>query len=115
MSEYMKREDYCEENCGKENREGYKTCKNCGMLNVPSADVQPVKQWISVDDRLPESEKEVLVWYRYTWGAASTSYGFGINVWNSNIKRWREGCLLKGVEVLYWQPLPEPPKDGDTE
>lgn len=41
--EYISREDYCEENCGKENREGYKTCKNCGMLNVPSADVQPVK------------------------------------------------------------------------
>ena len=41
--EYMSREDYCEENCGKENRKGYKTCTNCGMLNVPTADVQPVK------------------------------------------------------------------------
>lgn len=44
MDEYISREDYCEENCGKENREGYKTCKNCGMLNVPSADVQPIKK-----------------------------------------------------------------------
>lgn len=26
----------------KKNRKGYKTCTNCGMLNVPSADVQPV-------------------------------------------------------------------------
>lgn len=43
MAEYISREDYCEENCGKENREGYKTCKNCGMLNIPTADVQPVK------------------------------------------------------------------------
>lgn len=42
MDEYMSKEDYCEINCGKENREGYKTCKNCGMLNVPAADVQPV-------------------------------------------------------------------------
>ena len=50
MNEYISREDYCEENCGKENREGYKTCTNCGMLNVPSADVQPVKhgKWIYV-------------------------------------------------------------------
>lgn len=40
MSEYISREDYCEINCGKENREGYKECINCGMLNVPSADVQ---------------------------------------------------------------------------
>ena len=49
MAEYIRREDYCEENCGKENREGYKTCTNCGMLNVPSADVQPVKRgkWLS--------------------------------------------------------------------
>lgn len=47
--EYISREDYCEENCGKENREGYKTCKNCSMLNVPSADVQPIKhgRWIA--------------------------------------------------------------------
>lgn len=43
MSEYMSREDYCEINCGKENREGYKECINCGMLNVPTADIQPIK------------------------------------------------------------------------
>lgn len=41
--EYISREDYCEENCGKENREGYKTCKNCSMLNIPSTDVQPIR------------------------------------------------------------------------
>jgi hypothetical protein len=81
---------------------------------IRPADVQPVNQWISVDDRLPGSEKEVLVWYKYTWDAGFTSYGFGINVWYSNAKQWRDGCLLKGVEVLYWQPLPEPPKDGDN-
>lgn len=48
MDEYISRADYCEENCGKENREGYKECKNCGMLNVPTADVQSVKhgRWI---------------------------------------------------------------------
>ena len=81
------------------------------VRELPTEDVQPVNQWISVKDRLPESEKEVLVWYRYTWGTESTSYGFGINVRYSNTKQWRDGCLLKGVEVLYWQPLPEPPQD----
>lgn len=44
MAEYMSREDYCEITCGKENRDGYKTCHNCSMLNVPSTDVQPVKR-----------------------------------------------------------------------
>ena len=52
MTDYISREDYCEENCGKENREGYKTCKNCSMLNVPSADVQPVRhgRWIGIHE-----------------------------------------------------------------
>lgn len=50
--QYISREDYCEENCGKENREGYKTCKNCGMLNIPTADVQPVKhgRWEEIEE-----------------------------------------------------------------
>lgn len=50
--EYISREDYCEENCGKENREGYKTCKNCGMLNIPSTDIQPIKRgrWIGINE-----------------------------------------------------------------
>lgn len=76
---------------------------------------QSANQWVSVKDRLPEPEKEVLVWYRYTWGAGFTAYRFGISRWYSNIKRWYEGCLPKDIEVLYWQPLPEPPKAGDTD
>lgn len=85
------------------------------LRNIPASDVQPVNQWISVKDRLPKSEKEVLVWYRYTWGAGFTAYRFGISRWYSNIKRWYEGCLPKDIEVLYWQPLPEPPKAGDID
>lgn len=78
-----------------------------------AADVQPVNQWISFKDRLPEPEKDVLIWYRETWGAGFTSYRFGISRWFSKRKRWYEGCLPKDFEVLYWQPLPEPPKDGE--
>jgi hypothetical protein len=53
MDEYISREDYCEENCGKENREGYRTCTNCGMLNISSADVQPVihAHWIRGEEK----------------------------------------------------------------
>ena len=95
---------------------GLKNALNAVKSNevIPSADVQPISQWISVKDRLPEPEKDVWVWYRYTWGAGFTSYRFGISRWYANIKRWYEGCLPKDIEVLYWQPLPEPPKDGDT-
>lgn len=96
---------------------GLKNALNAVKSNeiIPSADVQSVDRWISVNDRLPEPEKDVLVWYRYTWGAGFTSYRFGISKWYSNIKRWYEGCLPKDIEVLYWQPLPEPPKGGDTD
>ena len=51
MAEYMSREDYCEETCGKENRNGYKTCHNCSMLNVPSVDVQPIRRGKWIDER----------------------------------------------------------------
>lgn len=84
------------------------------IRTIKAVDVQPVNQWISVKDRLPKPEKEVLVWYRYTWGAGFTAYRFGISRWYSNIKRWYEGCLPKDIEVLYWQSLPEPPKNGDA-
>lgn len=94
-----------------------KTCSAIveAISDMPKADIQPVDRWISVKDRLPESEKEVLVWYRWTWGAGFVSHRFGISKWYSNIKRWDEGFIPKSFEVLYWQPLPETPKDGDVE
>ena len=76
-------------------------------------DLRHIDGWISVEDSLPEPEKDVLVWYRYTWGAGFMAYRFGVSKWYSNIKRWYEGCLPKDIEVLYWQPLPEPPKERD--
>lgn len=57
--EYISREDYCEENCGKENREGYKTCKNCGMLNIPTADVQPTEKFEEYRSLLEECERKL--------------------------------------------------------
>ena len=86
----------------------------CDIDDIRAADVQPVNRWISCQDKMPEPGKDVLVWYRYTWGAGFTSYRFGISKWYSNIKRWYKGCLPKDIEVLYWQPLSEPPKDGDV-
>ena len=110
MSEYIEKAELIKKLCF-ETAEWYNSPTIKTIKEFPAADVQPVDRWISVDDRLPESEKEVLVWYKYTWDAGFTSYGFGINVWHSNTKQWRDGCLLKGVEVLYWQSLPEPPKE----
>lgn len=116
MADYIRREDYCEENCGKENREGYKTCTNCGMLNVPSADVQPVNQWISVEDRLPNENTLVLCYARSTTGEGN-SYFLGAlahgEFWFLKVNDiGHVSCPVLHWEVTRWQPLPEPPKEG---
>lgn len=100
MAEYIRREDYCEENCGKENREGYKTCKNCGMLNIPTADVQPVNQWISVKERQPDKDDLYLV-------AVENEICVYMDIADYSNNQWH-----KHDEVIYWQPLPELPKEG---
>lgn len=76
----------------------------------PAADVQPVNQWISVDDKLPEWDKTVLVWY-----ASDTlfgvSEGYGLSWYHGS---WRLKDLKgENIRILYWQYLPEKPKEDD--
>ena len=80
--------------------------------NMQAADVQPVNQWISVDDKLPEWDNTVLVWY-----ASDTlfgvSEGYGLSWYHGS---WRVNDLNgENIRIFYWQYLPEKPKDGDTE
>ena len=78
----------------------------------PTADVQPVNQWISVKDRLPEIGKSVLIYYPY-WG------GDEIQVAKlEDDEMMFDVCgefNIRVGAVTHWMPLPEPPKDGDTE
>ena len=88
--------------------------------NMKAADVQPVNQWISVNDRLPdEVEAEVLVWIED--GTADD-----IKIYNSlHIAYWYGDTKLfydfhceeiKGVtHWMYTSAISEPPKDGDAE
>jgi hypothetical protein len=68
-------------------------------------------EWISVEDRLPEDGTRVLCWYQYYhYGkeAITPEYGIGY-YW----KGWGgEVACGKDCKVLYWMPLPEPPKGG---
>lgn len=70
---------------------------------VESADVQPVNQWISVKDRLPNEDDCYLV-------VIESEICVSIDIAEYSENRWH-----KHDKVLYWQPLPEPPKDGDAE
>ena len=69
---------------------------------MPAADVQPVNQWISVKDRLPEE----IGYYLVVIGNEML-----ISI---DIAEYCEGYWHKHDEVIYWQPLPELPKEGDT-
>ena len=60
-----------------------------------------VQEWISVKDRLPEKEQDVLV----------ADNGF-IAVWTFYGDYWEDshGWWQEFDEVTHWMPLPEPPK-----
>lgn len=80
------------------------------IKRVPVADVQPVNQWISVKDRLPEKEQRVLVFYKVI--------GEKNRIHNDVIAtNWRKSngdfIPFEDYEITHWMPLPEPPKDGE--
>lgn len=61
-------------------------------------------KWISVHDSLPSDNKPYAV--------VTKNNGLGVSrLMGRNKLEW----TLFGEPVLYWLPLPEPPKDGDPE
>lgn len=82
------------------------------FAEIPAEEVQPAPQWISVDERVPDNDAPVLVWYEYwrygDYNCMWQAYGIAQYIYD----RWT-GEDLSGsrVKVLAWQPLPEPPKE----
>ena len=95
---------------------------------ISAADVATVQEWISVDDRLPEPEQDVILCTSEieTYGRHSekkkiyrnifmgyfdgdewlTSYCYGCEY----IFRMNEKYPNETIEVTHWMPLPELPK-----
>lgn len=74
------------------------------VANAPTADVAPV-EWISVEDRLPEPESDVLL------------YSDG-RVTHGHYSEWLKTFTAHALEVprvTHWTPLPEPPKMKEGE
>ena len=79
-----------------------------------------VQEWISVNDRLPDDEQEVLV-IAHGWGGrlvyvgshkrveAQKSWLTGITNKSSEWSLWG-WSYLKEPMVTHWMPLPNPPK-----
>lgn len=65
-------------------------------------------EWISVNDRLPENNKPVLV------VAHSIPFTAAYAHWKRKwvvLGQYRNADLREGKKVTHWMPLPEPPED----
>ena len=70
---------------------------------APTADVSPDTKWISVKERLPEVEANVL---------AYIGYGCIVVCWLTYDGYWQGPArIFDKDEVTHWMPLPEPPKE----
>lgn len=93
----------------------------CGQIahysdELQKADVQSVK-WISVKDRLPSENTLVLCYARSTTGEGN-SYFLGAiahgEFWFLKVNDiGHVSCPVLHWEVTHWQPLSDPPKDGE--
>lgn len=72
---------------------------------VEAADVQPVDRWISVKDRLPDEDGGYLVCKHNRVRVAE---------WCKDCWYSESDLPIDDCAITYWQPLPKPPKDGDT-
>ena len=73
--------------------------------------------WVSVKDRLPENDEEVLVWYEYfRYGEYNCLYQtWGIGEYFKNYNSWMIDHSTAGhkLRVIAWMPLPKPPKENE--
>lgn len=83
------------------------------ILAVKASDVQPINQWISCKDKMPEDNTSVLFVYVSENGVKSVHYGYHTTIrgiysgWSKTSGGWE----YSDEDVTHWQPLPEPPKE----
>ena len=95
-------------------QDGYDAALNTLLDYIADMPTAPTYgQWVSVKDRLPEEQKEVLI-YLPEYDSVEMAALFTIP--SMNLREWEqnEGAYMLD-EVSYWMPLPEPPEAGHHE
>lgn len=72
-------------------------------------------KWISVEDRMPEHHSLILAAWRPLKGGSYRVDAFIYDATSQEYSSLNSGNKLnnKVASVTYWQPLPEPPEQGD--
>jgi hypothetical protein len=87
------------------------------FLQSPSllslAGLQPVQEWIRVEDKLPEGEvlllttsKAIIIgdWYKDKWRSPGRWH------WDAIGQQWHSDFQTQ--DITHWQPLPSPPQSN---
>lgn len=92
---------------------------------LPSADVQPINSLVKVEERVPDVSGNYLCYLAdgtfevlyFDRGIEDDMYNndYPFGVWNTYPSEDGGECRewIEVLEVTHWQPLPEPPKDGE--
>lgn len=87
-----------------------------GKLRDAAADVTRLaaeaaveRDWISVEDRLPEVWRNDATAELVNYMIYSPDFGVDIGSYHAKAKKWL--CMALPCTVTYWMPLPEPPKE----
>ena len=85
---------------------GFEIAYKVDIDNLPT--LTPPNEWVSVEERLPEPGERVL----------ATDCGFVGEFYINKRGKWQRynvNCseLLMALDILYWMPLPESPKEDE--
>ena len=89
----------------KRRKKGYVYDANAMLESIdeqPTIEAEPACHWISVKDRLPDNDDDVLV---------VTLFRIDVAFYNRILDEWIDYIHDEHILVTHWMPLPEQPKE----
>ena len=70
-----------------------------------------MSEWISVEDRLPPPEVEVLWWNKTAHQAGVSNWKY-MSYCDDTTIEWGDAGNVSIKNFTHWMPLPKPPEEG---